>query len=237
MYAPRLKSYFGSKVLICTIGITAVTRSASLCFLLVFVRQTLVPDGHLFYTIHSKAWGTREPNVDCGIKSKRTWSSSDKSFWGSKSAHKLILNISTVVEGGVSRVWLTTRTPRDFRSNLMFSNDTLQSDSKVESDFAWITFRTMTKIRARCRCNRRIMSGESKTGIGLALMACSSIYMCLSKVFLESRPQLRSNWLCRTHFQMNCSQGCFYMSCCNRGSGTGQLFSTISWSWMGSNRS
>lgn len=54
-----------------------------------------------------------------------------------------------------------TRSPeRDVRSNLRFSVVTWQS--KVESDFAWIMFRIMTKIKAKCSCNRRIMSDASQ---------------------------------------------------------------------------
>ena len=92
------------------------------------------------------------------IKERHTWSCPARSPWGSKSAHKLNLNESTILVGGVSRVRLMTCSPeRDVRSNMVFLIVTRQS--KVESDFVWIMFRTMTKIKARYR---RIMSGVSK---------------------------------------------------------------------------
>ena len=55
---------------------------------------------------------------------------------------------------------MTCSPVRDVKSNMLFS--TVIRQSKVESDFAWIMFRTMTKIKARYRCDRRIMSGVSK---------------------------------------------------------------------------
>lgn len=64
----------------------------------------------------------------------------------------------------------------------MFSIVTWQS--KVESDFAWIMFRRMTKIQAKCSCNRRIMGGVTSS---------SSIYMCLSNTgyrTVKSRPAI-----------------------------------------------
>ena len=143
-------------------------------------------------------------NVDWynGNKTKRTWSCSGRSPLGSKSAHKLNLNESTVVEGGVSRVRVMTCSPEsDVKSNMMFSVVTRQSE--IKSDFAWIMFRTMTKIKARCRCDRRIMSGVSKDWYCVNDTLCSSIYMCLSIVFLKSPRKVRSSWLCRTYFQKN----------------------------------
>ena len=149
-------------MLICAIGMTDIIRSSWLSFLLIFVRQNLVPGPHLICKIHKLARHEEHMNLtSTDIEAKRTWSCSDKSPWDSKSSHKLNLNESFIVVGGVSRVRLMTCSPAsDVRSNLKFPIVTWQS--KVESDFAWIMFRTMTKIKARCRCNRRIMSGISK---------------------------------------------------------------------------
>ena len=145
-----------------------------------------------------------------GIKAKHTWSCSGKSPWGSKSAHKLNLNESTILVGGVSRVRLMTCSPeRDVKSNLMLSTVTLQL--KVESDFAWIMFRKTTNITTRCRCDRRIMSDVSKDWY-CANDTLSSIYMCLSMVFLKSPLKVLQLRLCRTRFQKNHSsshQGSF----------------------------
>ncbi len=95
------------------IGMTAITRSPSSPFRLVFVKQARVPGyGHYGVTKirENKSSITIQSQQDSPC-STRTWSLSLIPSTGSKSAHKLNRTSSSIVVGRVSRVLDTVCSP------------------------------------------------------------------------------------------------------------------------------